>query len=222
MIFTDVSHFEFTVRLLDRTNCPETCNKLLNRIEGNTYPQSLKQLIHKGSPLTHWGRVTHICVGNLTIIGPDNGLSPGWRQAIIWTNAGILLIGPLGTNLHRNSYIFIQENVFQIVVWKMAAILSWPQCVKFLSWYLSKMGRLHQNTLWSEFNSLWNICWNMMKYMNAFLHFFTIYWNPRVNHPSHQDPVTMMVTCGSLFLLVVTLWVVVRKVLPTQFLNKWT
>ena len=48
--------------------------------------------------LTHWGRVTHICVGNLTIIGSDNGLSPGRLQAIIWTNAGILLIGPLGTN----------------------------------------------------------------------------------------------------------------------------
>ena len=48
--------------------------------------------------LTHWGRVTHICVGNLTIIGSDNGLSPGRRQAIIWTNAGILLIRSLGTN----------------------------------------------------------------------------------------------------------------------------
>ena len=50
-------------------------------------------------PLTHWGRVTHICVGNLTLIGPDNGLLPGGRQAIIWTNAGILWIGPLGTNV---------------------------------------------------------------------------------------------------------------------------
>ena len=48
--------------------------------------------------LTHWGRVTHICVGTLPIIGSDNGLSPGRRQAIIWTNAGLLLIGPLGTN----------------------------------------------------------------------------------------------------------------------------
>ena len=48
--------------------------------------------------LTHWGRVTHICVGKLTIIGSDNGLSPGRRQAIIRTNAGISLIGPLGTN----------------------------------------------------------------------------------------------------------------------------
>ena len=50
------------------------------------------------SLLTHWGRVTHICVGKLSIIGSDNGLSPGRRQAIIWNNAGILLIGPLGTN----------------------------------------------------------------------------------------------------------------------------
>ena len=49
-------------------------------------------------PLIHWGRVTHICVSKLTIIGSDNGLSPDWRQAIIWTNAGLLLIGPLGTN----------------------------------------------------------------------------------------------------------------------------
>ena len=48
--------------------------------------------------LTHWGRVTHICVGNQTTIGSDNGLSPGRRQAIIWTNAGILLIRTLGTN----------------------------------------------------------------------------------------------------------------------------
>ena len=50
------------------------------------------------SVLTHWGRVTHICVSKLTIIGSDNGLAPDRRQAIIWTNAGLLLIGPLGTN----------------------------------------------------------------------------------------------------------------------------
>ena len=48
--------------------------------------------------LTHWGRVTHICVSKLTFISSDNGLSSGQCQAIIWTNAGILLIGPLGTN----------------------------------------------------------------------------------------------------------------------------
>ena len=76
--------------------------------------------------LTHWGRVTHICVGKLTIIGSDNGLSPGRRQAIIWTNAGILLIRPLGIklqwNFNRNSNIFIQENALENVVCQMASI----------------------------------------------------------------------------------------------------
>ena len=52
-----------------------------------------------------------MCVGNLTIIGPDNGLSPGRRQAIIWTNAGILLIGPLGTNF---SEIVIEIHTFSL------------------------------------------------------------------------------------------------------------
>ena len=51
--------------------------------------------------LTHLGRVTHIYVGKLTIIASDNCLTPGRRQAIIWTNAGILLIGPLGTNVNE-------------------------------------------------------------------------------------------------------------------------
>ena len=48
--------------------------------------------------LTDWGRATQICVSKLTIIGSDNGLSPDRHQAIIWTNAGLMLIGPLGTN----------------------------------------------------------------------------------------------------------------------------
>ena len=46
--------------------------------------------------------MTHICVGKLTIIGSDNnGLLPGQRLAIIWTNAGLLSIGPLGTNFSK-------------------------------------------------------------------------------------------------------------------------
>ena len=53
--------------------------------------------------------MTHICVGELTSIGSDNGLSPGRRQAIIWTNDFILLIGPLETNFNEiliGIYIF--------------------------------------------------------------------------------------------------------------------
>ena len=65
-----------------------------------TSGSQLTPLIHSqlSLALTHWGRVTHICVGKLTTIASDNGLSPGRRQSIISTNAGILLIGPLGTN----------------------------------------------------------------------------------------------------------------------------
>ena len=44
----------------------------------------------------------YICVNKLTTIGSDNGLSPGRHQTIIWTNAGILSIGSLGTNFSEN------------------------------------------------------------------------------------------------------------------------
>ena len=63
------------------------------------------------SHLTHWGRVTHICDSKQTIIGSDNGLSPGRLQAIIWTNAGILLIRTLGTNF---SEILIEIRIFSL------------------------------------------------------------------------------------------------------------
>ena len=75
---------------------------------------------------------TYICQ-KITIIGSDNGLSLGRHQAIIWTNAGILLIGPLQTNfsevLIKIDIFIIQVNAFENAVWKMAAILSRPQCV---------------------------------------------------------------------------------------------
>ena len=133
--------------------------------------------------------MTHKCVGKLAIIGSYNGLLPGRHQAIIWANAGILLIGPIeifqwnlntlrqrqhGRHIaddtfkgiflikislkfvprgsiknipalvqimawrrpgnrpqwvNRNFYIFIQENAFENVVWKMATILTRPQWV---------------------------------------------------------------------------------------------
>ena len=69
--------------------------------------------------------MTHICISKQTINGSDIGLSPNRRQAIIWTNAGLLLIGPRGTNkLIEISNIFIQENAFESVICETAAILS--------------------------------------------------------------------------------------------------
>ena len=47
--------------------------------------------------LTHWGRVTYVCVSKSTIIGSDTSLSPRRCQAIIWTNTVILSIRPQGT-----------------------------------------------------------------------------------------------------------------------------
>ena len=67
--------------------------------------------------LTHWGRVTHICVSKLTIIGSYDGLSSDRRQAIIRTNAGILLIQTLGTNF---SGILSEIHTFSLkkCIWK--------------------------------------------------------------------------------------------------------
>ena len=79
-------------------------------------------------PLTHWGRVTHICVSELTIIGSDNDLSPGRHQAIIWTNDGILLIRPLGTNF--SEILFgIQTFSFNKMHLKMSSAKWRPFCL---------------------------------------------------------------------------------------------
>ena len=90
------------------------------------------------SHLTYWGRVTHICVSKLAIIGSDNGLSPGRRQAIIGTNAGLLLIGPLGRNF---SEILIKIHTFSFkkMHLKMSSEKWRPFC---LSLYVLKKNRL--------------------------------------------------------------------------------
>ena len=85
----------------------------------NTFPSYVNKYTRHG--LTHWGRVTHICVGNLSIIDSDNGLSPSRHQAIIRTNAGIFAIwtvrNKLQWNFNRNSNIFIQEITFENIVY---------------------------------------------------------------------------------------------------------
>ena len=59
----------------------------------------------------------HICINKLTIIGSDSGLLPGWCQAIIWTNASILLIRNLGT--HFNDILcVIHTFYFKKCIWK--------------------------------------------------------------------------------------------------------
>ena len=87
---------------------------------------SMGNNLDNNKPLTHWGRATHICVSKLATIGSDYGLSPWRRQAIIRTKCSNIVNWTLGNkfqwNLNRNSSIFIQQNGFENVVWKMAAI----------------------------------------------------------------------------------------------------
>ena len=91
--------------------------------------------------LSHWGRVTHICDSKLTIIGLDNGLSPGRRQAIIWTNAGILLTRTIGTNFSEISSE-IHAVSFKKMHLKMSSAKCRPCC---LSPSVLKHGFVHPN-----------------------------------------------------------------------------
>ena len=84
--------------------------------------------IGAGASLTHWGRVRHTYVSKLTIIGPNNGLSPGRRQAIIWTNDGIFLIGTLETNFSEIT-IKIYTFSFKKIRLKMSSGKWWPSCL---------------------------------------------------------------------------------------------
>ena len=76
----------------------------------------------------------YMCVGKLTIIGADNGLSPGRRQAIIWTNAGILLIGLLRKNFNEiliGIYIFsLKKTHLKWSSAKWRPFCLGPGCVK--------------------------------------------------------------------------------------------
>ena len=82
------------------------------------------------SSLNHYGQVMDICIDKLTIIDSDNCLSPGRHQAIIWTNAGMGLIGPLGTNFRKIS-IGIQTFSFMKMHLKMWPVKWHPFCVSF-------------------------------------------------------------------------------------------
>ena len=74
------------------------------------------------SPLTHWGRVTHIYVIELTIIGSDNGLALSHYLNQCYDIVDWTLGNKLQWNSKRNSNVFIQENVFENIVFEIASI----------------------------------------------------------------------------------------------------
>ena len=116
--------------------------------------------------LTHWGRVTHICVGKLTITGSDNGLSPGRRQAIIWTNTGIISIRPLGTKFSE-ILSEIQAFSFRKMHVNMSSAKRRPFCLG-----LNVLIQLH--TWWMRVHRRWRSC------------YFSCFWNSLKNCHNNQ------------------------------------
>ena len=100
----------------------------------------LKLLLHLPgvNESTHWGRMMHICINNLAIIGLDNGLFtlsvPSHYLNQCWNIVNWTLRNQHQRNFHLNSNIFIHQNASESGVCEMAAILSWPQCVNIWVW----------------------------------------------------------------------------------------
>ena len=102
----------------------------------------------------------------LTITGSDNGLSPGRRQAIFWTNAGILLIGPLGTNFSENS-IEILSFSFTKIRLKVSSSKWRPFCLGLNVLYKI----VHQQSLWdskSKFHCVY--AWHKTSHIHHFMY----------------------------------------------------
>ena len=102
MVVWSTSYILYTTEMIGRLCCLEI------EIIHSKWPVLIAMNMNG---LTHWSGVTHICASEVTIIGSDYGLLSGRRQAIIWTNDVILLIGPLGTNF---SEILIEIQTFSL------------------------------------------------------------------------------------------------------------
>ena len=140
--------------------------------------------------LTHWGRVTHIYVSKLAWPTPSHYLNQCWN----FDNC--TLGNKLQWNLNRNVYIFIQENAFANVVWKMAAILSRPQCVNFQHRHvLPKSHWTKQNGVSNNSRHLrimsakWSIMTTKWTHFPRYWPFFA--GHSPVNSP-HKDPGALM------------------------------
>ena len=79
--------------IVDRTLCRMLMPRLQTRARTSAAArwQTHRGGVEQSLDWAHWGWVTHMNVNNLTIVDSDDGVSPGRRQAIIWTNAGMLL-----------------------------------------------------------------------------------------------------------------------------------
>ena len=85
----------------------------------------------------------------LTIIDSDNGLSPDRHQAIIWTNSGLLLIGPLRINF--------SEILIEILTFSFKKMHLKVSSAKLCPFCLGLNGLNKQSSLW-WFETPWRSC----------------------------------------------------------------
>ena len=127
--------------------------------------------------LTQWGRVTHICISKIASIGSDNGLSPGWHQAIIWT-WDVNLVSIL-----KKIACYTGTKLCQWVSSKETWCLRWGyhQIQLALFWYIFLMPHIHWIAPWAscpnmDFMGRGNYFgWNFMKqFKTPLLYFVTL------------------------------------------------
>ena len=123
------------------------------------------------------GWVTHICFSKLNIIGSDNGLSPDRRQAIIWTDDGILLIGILRTNF-CGIWIKIHTFSFKKIHLKMSSGKCWP-------FYLGLNVLTHWNGGLIQWWTHWG--WGMHICISTISHLWFRWWLVACSAPSHYE-----------------------------------
>ena len=85
-------------------------------------------IIQKLRFLTPWGRVTNKCIKLPSLVHIMACRLIGIKPLSEPMMECCTLRNKLQWNLNRDSCIFIQENAFGNVIWKIPAILSRPQC----------------------------------------------------------------------------------------------
>ena len=137
---------------------------------------------------------------NRVSIGSDNGLSPIWRQAIIWTNARLLLIGPSWTNFSEiltklQNFSFVKMHLKKIDC-EMAAILSMEDELMLLLSSINNHGNSDSFWWYEEGGNINRLKWILkggggtpnVSSLNAIIQMIRLKWCQRVRLLSDPTP----------------------------------
>ena len=101
---------------------------------------------------------------------------PSHKLNQCWNIINLILRNTLQWNFYQNSYIFIQENVFRNVVFKVARILPRPQCVKtVILWRYTEWNNVIMKWYWTSINFCENVLWIYPHHQIAIIYFIWYY-----------------------------------------------